>query len=60
MILEFEDVDPDKFAQLVTDAPDWVEWIALLAAGDRKKADETAPSLKRRDGQYNYSFWQEW
>lgn len=28
VILEFEDVDPDKFAQLVTDAPDWVEWIA--------------------------------
>ncbi|MHC5939186.1 hypothetical protein [Nostoc sp.] len=23
-------------------------------------AGETAPSLKRRDGQYNYSFGQEW
>jgi len=28
VMLEFEDVDPDKFAQLVTDAPDWVGWMA--------------------------------
>ncbi|MHC5718962.1 MAG: hypothetical protein ACYTX0_44580 [Nostoc sp.] len=23
VMLEFEDIDPDKFAQLVTDAPQW-------------------------------------
>jgi hypothetical protein len=28
VMLEFEDVDPDKFAQLVDGAPDWVEWMA--------------------------------
>jgi hypothetical protein len=28
VILEFEDIDPDKFAQLVTDAPQWTEWMA--------------------------------
>jgi hypothetical protein len=28
VILEFEDLDPDKFAQLVTDAPQWTEWMA--------------------------------
>ncbi|MEH1909462.1 hypothetical protein [Nostoc sp.] len=28
MMLEFEDLDPDKFAQLVTDAPQWTEWMA--------------------------------
>lgn len=28
VMLEFEDVDPDKFAQLVALAPDWVEWMA--------------------------------
>ena len=28
VMLEFEDVDPDKFAQLVAGAPDWVEWMA--------------------------------
>lgn len=27
VMLKFEDIDPDKFAQLVADAPDWVEWI---------------------------------
>ncbi|QFS52282.1 plasmid replication protein, CyRepA1 family [Nostoc sphaeroides] len=27
VMLKFEDIDPDKFAQLVSDAPDWVEWI---------------------------------
>ncbi|MBG1271122.1 plasmid replication protein, CyRepA1 family [Nostoc sp. WHI] len=27
VMLEFEDVDPDKFAQLVAFAPDWVEWM---------------------------------
>ncbi|MEH1912970.1 hypothetical protein [Nostoc sp.] len=27
MMLEFEDVDPNKFAQLVTDAPQWTEWM---------------------------------
>ncbi|MEH1765671.1 MAG: hypothetical protein V7L27_01115 [Nostoc sp.] len=27
VMLEFEDASPDKFAQLVADAPDWVEWI---------------------------------
>ncbi|WP_292709859.1 MULTISPECIES: hypothetical protein [unclassified Nostoc] len=26
-MLEFEDAYPQKFAQLVTDAPDWVEWM---------------------------------
>jgi hypothetical protein len=28
LMLEFEDIDPDKFAQLVTDAPQWTEWMA--------------------------------
>ncbi|QFS49704.1 hypothetical protein [Nostoc sphaeroides] len=28
VILEFEDVDADKFAQLVLDAPHWTEWMA--------------------------------
>ncbi|MCC5669008.1 DUF3854 domain-containing protein [Nostoc sp. CHAB 5784] len=28
VMLEFEDVDPQKFAQLVTDAPQWTEWMA--------------------------------
>ena len=28
VMLEFEDLDPDKFAQLVTDAPQWTEWMA--------------------------------
>ncbi|MHC5756118.1 MAG: hypothetical protein ACYTXF_36975 [Nostoc sp.] len=27
VMLEFEDIDPDKFAQLVTDAPHWTEWM---------------------------------
>ncbi|WP_292824103.1 hypothetical protein [Nostoc sp. JL33] len=27
VILEFEDACPDKFAQLVTDAPQWTEWM---------------------------------
>ncbi|QLE53287.1 hypothetical protein FD724_35835 (plasmid) [Nostoc sp. C057] len=26
-MLEFEDVDPQKFAQLVADAPQWTEWM---------------------------------
>ena len=26
VMLKFEDIDPSKFAQLVADAPDWVEW----------------------------------
>ncbi|MEH1908078.1 hypothetical protein [Nostoc sp.] len=28
VMLEFEDASPDKFAQLVTDAPQWTEWMA--------------------------------
>ncbi|MHC0068676.1 hypothetical protein ACWATR_38420 [Nostoc sp. UIC 10890] len=28
VMLEFEDVDPNKFSQLVTDAPQWTEWMA--------------------------------
>ncbi|MEH1810323.1 MAG: hypothetical protein ACYTXT_34380 [Nostoc sp.] len=28
VMLEFEDARPDKFAQLVTDAPQWTEWMA--------------------------------
>jgi len=28
VILEFEDFEPDLFAQLVTDAPQWTEWMA--------------------------------
>ncbi|MCW5319605.1 DUF3854 domain-containing protein [Nostoc sp. KVJ3] len=28
VIFKFEDIDPDKFAQLVALAPDWVEWMA--------------------------------
>ncbi|OYE02428.1 bifunctional DNA primase/helicase [Nostoc sp. 'Peltigera membranacea cyanobiont' 232] len=28
VIFKFEDIDPNKFAQLVADAPDWVEWMA--------------------------------
>jgi hypothetical protein len=27
VILEFEEVYPEGFAQLIADAPDWVEWI---------------------------------
>ncbi|WP_277883401.1 hypothetical protein [Nostoc flagelliforme] len=27
VMLEFEDLDPDKFAQLVTDALHWTEWM---------------------------------
>ncbi|MBE8988347.1 plasmid replication protein, CyRepA1 family [Nostoc sp. LEGE 12450] len=27
VIFKFEDIDPNKFAQLVADAPDWVEWM---------------------------------
>ncbi|QFS51099.1 hypothetical protein [Nostoc sphaeroides] len=27
VMLKFDEVSPDKFAQLVTDAPDWVEWM---------------------------------
>ncbi|MBG1242076.1 hypothetical protein F8R90_13005 [Nostoc sp. NZL] len=26
-MLEFEDAYPQKFAQLVTDAPQWTEWM---------------------------------
>ncbi|MBC1220771.1 hypothetical protein GNF10_33515 [Nostoc sp. UCD121] len=28
VMLEFEDASPDKFAQLLADAPHWVEWMA--------------------------------
>ncbi|MBD2535292.1 hypothetical protein H6G97_40200 [Nostoc flagelliforme FACHB-838] len=28
VMLEFEDLDSDKFAQLVTHAPQWTEWMA--------------------------------
>ncbi|MGF1938805.1 MAG: plasmid replication protein, CyRepA1 family [Nostoc sp. ChiQUE02] len=28
VMLELEDTSPDKFAQLVTDAPQWTEWMA--------------------------------
>ncbi|MCC5661793.1 hypothetical protein LC608_33590 [Nostoc sp. XA010] len=28
VILKFEDASPEKFAQLVTDAPQWTEWMA--------------------------------
>ncbi|MEH1780865.1 MAG: hypothetical protein V7L26_17480 [Nostoc sp.] len=28
VMLEFEDASPDKFAQLVTDVPQWTEWMA--------------------------------
>ncbi|WP_375497233.1 hypothetical protein [uncultured Nostoc sp.] len=28
VILEFEDACPDKFAQLLTDVPQWTEWMA--------------------------------
>ncbi|MEH1890291.1 MAG: hypothetical protein V7K92_12820 [Nostoc sp.] len=27
VILKFDEVSPDRFAQLVADAPDWVEWM---------------------------------
>ncbi|MCC5619703.1 hypothetical protein LC605_32700 [Nostoc sp. CHAB 5836] len=27
VMLEFEDASPDKFAQLVADAPQWTEWM---------------------------------
>jgi len=27
VMLEFEDASPDKFAQLVTDTPQWSEWM---------------------------------
>jgi hypothetical protein len=27
VMLKFEDFEPDLFAQLVTDAPQWTEWI---------------------------------
>ncbi|MBD2563856.1 MULTISPECIES: hypothetical protein [Nostoc] len=28
VMLEFKDLDREKFAQLVTDAPQWTEWMA--------------------------------
>ena len=28
VMLEFEDINPDIFVQLVTDAPQWTEWMA--------------------------------
>ncbi|HYW18881.1 MAG TPA: hypothetical protein VE956_06110 [Nodularia sp. (in: cyanobacteria)] len=28
VMVEFEEVCPQKFAQLVTDAPQWTEWMA--------------------------------
>ena len=28
VILKFEDIDPEKFGQLIAKAPDWVEWMA--------------------------------
>ncbi|HYW19078.1 MAG TPA: hypothetical protein VE956_07115 [Nodularia sp. (in: cyanobacteria)] len=28
VMLEFEDTCPQKFAQLVTDAPQWTKWIS--------------------------------
>ncbi|MBD2248297.1 hypothetical protein H6G96_37675 [Nostoc sp. FACHB-892] len=28
VMLEFEDASPDKFAQLLVDAPQWTEWMA--------------------------------
>jgi hypothetical protein len=28
VMLEFEDARPDKFAQLLVDAPQWTEWMA--------------------------------
>ncbi|MEH2321348.1 hypothetical protein [Nostoc sp.] len=28
VMLKFEDFQPEKFAQLVTDAPQWTEWMA--------------------------------
>ncbi|MGJ5632631.1 hypothetical protein [Nostoc sp. CALU 1950] len=28
VMLEFEDVCPDKFAQLLVDALQWIEWMA--------------------------------
>ncbi|WP_341530164.1 hypothetical protein WKK05_13220 [Nostoc sp. UHCC 0302] len=27
VMLEFEEVSPDRFAQLLVDAPDWVQWM---------------------------------
>jgi hypothetical protein len=27
VMLEFEEASPDKFAQLVADAPHWTEWM---------------------------------
>ncbi|MEH1826870.1 MAG: hypothetical protein V7L22_16160 [Nostoc sp.] len=27
VMLEFEDLDPNKFGQLIASAPDWVEWM---------------------------------
>ncbi|MBN3890862.1 MAG: hypothetical protein HWQ43_17490 [Nostoc sp. JL31] len=28
VMLEFDEICPDRFAQLVDGAPDWVEWMA--------------------------------
>jgi hypothetical protein len=28
VMLEFEDASPEKFGQLVADAPQWTEWMA--------------------------------
>ncbi|MEH1914319.1 hypothetical protein [Nostoc sp.] len=28
VMLEFENIDPDKFAQLPVNAPQWAEWMA--------------------------------
>ncbi|MHC5939400.1 hypothetical protein [Nostoc sp.] len=27
VMMEFEDASPDKFAQMVADAPQWTEWM---------------------------------
>jgi hypothetical protein len=28
VILKFEDIEPEKFGQLIAKAPDWVDWMA--------------------------------
>jgi hypothetical protein len=28
VILKFEDIEPEKFGQLIAKAPDWMEWMA--------------------------------
>ncbi|WP_242063600.1 hypothetical protein [Nostoc sp. FACHB-892] len=30
VMLVFEDIEPEKFGQLIAKAPDWVEWMGRI------------------------------